>query len=340
MRLRPLSILLLAAPLVLVAQTPNAPRELLALAEPHYDLTAPELKPFHIKATYQIYDAKGQSAEQGTWEYWWASPAVRRSTWSRSGAERTDWVTADGKFHRIQSGKPLKYIERTFATLLLDPLPDEATLMDDRKKVFIKNVSAGAGKVPCIVLESRGEMNKPEDRYCFQPGNGALLFTSYNYISTQYLQIFKSQERYIAGEIEVFVGRAKALSVKLDSIQELSPTDPALVPPVDATIVPPVLSKHQVPPQNHDSPGSLAKKIPPHYPETAKAAHIQGLVLLGATITTDGKVRDIEVLESPDAALSSASVDCVRQWQYRPILLNGTPAEAELVIVVTYTLGG
>jgi TonB family protein len=344
MRLRLLSILLLAAPLVLVAQTPNAPRELLALAQSHYDFNAPGLKPFHLKATYQLYGAKGQSVEQGTWEYWWASPVVHRSTWNRPSAARTDWAAADGKFRRTQSGEPLKYVERTLVARLLDPLPDEAALLDDRKKVFIKDVSAGADKFPCIVLEPRSASHAPgvagEDRYCFQPGSGVLLLSSENYLNTLYSHIFKTQDRLIAGEMEVFVAQAKALSVKLDSIQEISPTDPALAPPVDAAIVPPVLSKRQVPPQGHDAPGTLAKKIPPHYPEIAKIAHIQGLVLLGVTITADGKVRDIDVLESPDAALSSATVDSVRQWQYRPVLLNGTPAETEAVINITYTLGG
>jgi hypothetical protein len=65
---------------------PNDPREVFAMAAPHYDFADPALKPFHIKAAYQLYDEKGKPSEQGTFEYWWASPPAYRATWTRPGA--------------------------------------------------------------------------------------------------------------------------------------------------------------------------------------------------------------------------------------------------------------
>ena len=55
-----------------VPPLPKDPHELLAAAAPLYDFSSPELKPWHLTATYQFYDLKGKPAEQGTWEYWWA----------------------------------------------------------------------------------------------------------------------------------------------------------------------------------------------------------------------------------------------------------------------------
>src|ERR1035438_806520 len=105
MRLFAVSALSLAVLLPGICQTavnaelglPKEPREILAAAAPFYDFSSPELKPWHLKAIYQLYDLKGNPTEQGTWEYWWSSPKVHRSTWTRTGAEHTEWSTADRK---------------------------------------------------------------------------------------------------------------------------------------------------------------------------------------------------------------------------------------------------
>ena len=58
---------------------PKEPRDIFSAAAPFYDFTSPELKPWHLKAKYQLYDDTGDPAEQGTYEYWWAEvvPVVR-----------------------------------------------------------------------------------------------------------------------------------------------------------------------------------------------------------------------------------------------------------------------
>ncbi|HUX46323.1 MAG TPA: hypothetical protein VMV57_16375, partial [Terracidiphilus sp.] len=77
---------------------PKNPRALLAAAAPFYDFSSPDLKPWHLKATYQLYDEQGKPTEQGTYEYWWASPLVYRSTWKRAGASESDWMTPKGRY--------------------------------------------------------------------------------------------------------------------------------------------------------------------------------------------------------------------------------------------------
>ncbi len=86
---------------------PDDPQKLLAAAEPFYNFNSPELKPWHLKATYQLYDDKGNPSEQGTYEYWWASPQVYRSTWTRRKATYSDWHTADGRHLVLAMGNAL-----------------------------------------------------------------------------------------------------------------------------------------------------------------------------------------------------------------------------------------
>lgn len=62
---------------------PSDPRAILEAARPFYDFTSDQLKPWHLKVSYQMYDDKEHPTEQGTFEYWWASPEVYRSSWTR-----------------------------------------------------------------------------------------------------------------------------------------------------------------------------------------------------------------------------------------------------------------
>jgi TonB family protein len=75
----------------------------------------------------------------------------------------------------------------------------------------------------------------------------------------------------------------------------------------------------------------------PTYPPMAKQAHIQGKVELAAVIGKDGKVVDLKVI-SGHPLLVQASLDAVRDWVYRPTLLNGNPVEVSTTIDVNYTL--
>lgn len=104
----------------------------------------------------------------------------------------------------------------------------------------------------------------------------------------------------------------------------------------------------QAAPQDKDAPKrirvdqeaqskNLIHKVTPVYPMDAKAAGIQGKVVLNAAIDKDGKVRDLKV-ESGDDSLAQSALTAVRQWVYKPTLLNGEPIEVETTITVTYTL--
>lgn len=82
---------------------------------------------------------------------------------------------------------------------------------------------------------------------------------------------------------------------------------------------------------------NVIRKITPAYPAEAKGNHIQGVVRLGVRIDKDGHVSDVTVL-SGDPALTYAAVEAVKQWLYRPTLLNGLPVEVLTEVNVNFTL--
>ncbi len=85
--------------------------------------------------------------------------------------------------------------------------------------------------------------------------------------------------------------------------------------------------------------GSLAYRVQPSYPALARAARIQGEVRLRAIISKTGAIENLVVIGG-HAMLVAAAVEAVRQWRYRPYMLNGEPVEVETEITVNFTLAG
>jgi protein TonB len=85
------------------------------------------------------------------------------------------------------------------------------------------------------------------------------------------------------------------------------------------------------------SQGLLYKKVAPSYPQTALRMHIEGMVELMATISKEGNISQVKVL-SGDAQLAKAASDAVKQWRYKPYLLNGEPVEIQTQVTVNFKL--
>jgi len=82
---------------------------------------------------------------------------------------------------------------------------------------------------------------------------------------------------------------------------------------------------------------SLINKVNPTYPPLARQTRISGTVRLHAIISKDGSVQQLEVLSGHPLLVQSA-LDAVRQWRYRPTLLNGEAVEVDTTIDVIFSL--
>jgi len=77
--------------------------------------------------------------------------------------------------------------------------------------------------------------------------------------------------------------------------------------------------------------------VAPVYPPLARAARVEGIVILEAVIAEDGSVRDVRVLRSVQL-LDEAAAEAVRQWRFTPTLLNGQPVPVVMTITVAFKL--
>ena len=82
---------------------------------------------------------------------------------------------------------------------------------------------------------------------------------------------------------------------------------------------------------------TLVNKVAPIYPPLAQSARVSGVVILEAVIGTDGRVMDAKILRSIPL-LDAAALDAVKQWEYTPTLLNGSPTPVIMTVTITFTL--
>jgi periplasmic protein TonB len=85
------------------------------------------------------------------------------------------------------------------------------------------------------------------------------------------------------------------------------------------------------------SQGLLVNRVQPKYPPSALRLRVEGAVQLLATISKTGDISVVKILTG-DPQLSHAAVEAVKQWKYKPYLLNGSPVEIQTQITVNFKL--
>jgi protein TonB len=109
-------------------------------------------------------------------------------------------------------------------------------------------------------------------------------------------------------------------------------------PPPPPPPPPPVAIKAPVRVGGNIQAPALARRVEPVYPDVAVSARMRGVVILEANVDADGHVVEVKVLRSANRLLDTAAITAVRQWQYRPLILNGLPEPFVLTVVLTFNL--
>jgi TonB family protein len=154
----------------------------------------------------------------------------------------------------------------------------------------------------------------------------------------------KGFQRLLQENIQVKAGQTVGLNIKLSvgATEHLTVTakPPAVAPPPPPSPPPADAAVKPAGPQRISAgvmQGLIVSQPQPVYPDQAKAQHVQGVVVLGARIAKDGTVEDVQAYAGPPLLIVSA-VDAVRQWKYKPFMLNGEPTEVQTTININYTL--
>jgi len=172
--------------------------------------------------------------------------------------------------------------------------------------------------------------------YCFDRDKDSLRI-SYDFGSQLIVRnkVGTFQQRTVVVDQTTLQNSITEVTAHLDMLQSMVPNDSDFAPSADLESVNPnpVLVASGV------IAGLKVSGVNPHYPETSRRNHTSGSVILRARIGSDGHIHALKVISTPDADLAIASLAAVRQWIYKPYLLNGNPVDVDTQITVNYSFG-
>lgn len=327
----------LLSPLVSArADDAAALKDRLHAAEKESSLNAEDVKPFYLKLSVQLFDAKGKPSEQGTVEVYWKSAESQKRVYTFPSYAATEVRVASQMFRTAKTNPPPEPVA-LLVEQMLHPMAKASQI--DASEPQMQKVTLGKAPLDCIMLaRSIGESAAIPmglfPTYCFDAGSSVLRVTS-NYGGEVVLRNVTStfQQRHVAMDVVVSEKQVEAAEGNLDKLEQRDIGDADLatdgLPP---TVDPVRVSAGVV-------AGLMISKTDPIYPAMAKARHVQGTVILHAIIAKDGHIQDLRVISSPDSDLSIAALDAVRQWRYKPYTLLGDPVDVETTINVNFTFG-
>jgi len=311
-------------------ETPTNPQEQMLAAVRLNNLTGPDVKPWHIKATYRLLDDKGSVADEGVYEELWAGPVKSKRTFTGKSFTQTDYLTSGGMF---RSG-PHEDVSQLLFDLrreLVTPLFSVG--FKNGEPYISKPVDVNGMKLLCLqvnMLPSNGILN------CVSIDKPILRISVYasDHLQILHNRILNYQNNYLAGDLKIVRDEKPVLIASVEQIEPLEPlNDSDFTPSPDAVAQP-----RRINISAGVAVGMLQSHTAPVYPQSALAARISGTVALEAFINVDGTIKDLHVVQGPPE-LRQAALDAVRTWRYRPYLLNGIPVEVKTSVNVVFTLG-
>jgi TonB family protein len=314
--------------------TPTDPKELLDLGRKVNGLTGPDIQPWHLKATFEIFDDDGKSNDKGTLEEWWISDKQYKVTYSSAQSSQTDFGTDNGVFRTGNPYWPIGPLAQVHLRLV-HPLPSEEHIANFSPEIAEREF--GSVKLRCVLpkskLPQKGDPPIPAT-YCFSIEKPFLRYSSTinGFEAITFSRILLFRGRYVGGDIIARHLSKPYVNIHVDSLDPIEQVDMSEFQPTPDAKPAPLREGTEV------VAGKLIKKGSPNYPLAAKELGVQGVVVIQAVIGKDGHILDNLRVVSGPPELRNSALDAARQWVFTPYLLNGQPVEIETVLKVAFFL--
>jgi TonB family protein len=298
-----------------------------------------QMKPWHLKLSFQLYDAKGSPTEKGAIEEWWAEPSKAKTVYTSPSYTSTEIRTKDG-FYRSKGASYVPSLMELVLRQVVHPMPSERDIADS--KPDLRKEAPGKTPMDCIMLaqQIKNVAYAPLGlfpTYCFDRDTD-LLRLSYNFGSQLVVRnkVGTFRQRTVVIDQTTVQNTTTEVSAHLDVLQSFVATEGDFAPSADLEEVK-ANDAAMVP--SGVMAGQKISGVNPSYPENARRNHISGSVILRARIGDDGRIHSLKVIATPDADLAIAALTAVRTWTYKPYLLNGEPVEVDTQITVNFAFG-
>jgi Gram-negative bacterial TonB protein C-terminal len=315
------------------ADDPAALTDRLHQAETDSSLSAPDLKPWHLKLDVQLFDAKGKPSEQGTIEEWWASTTTYQIAYTFPSYTAVEIL--NGKdFSKTKGAGSVPFLIKLLLNQVVHPMPSAVEI--SAVTPDLRQHSFGKMQLECIMLDLKIEPPVPAPwglypTYCFDPGKDSLRL-SFSYGSQFIVRnaIGRFQERSIATNIKV---SANGFDEATAHISVLESNSSITLPETDQTTL--QLIDQSLSPGHGVIPGRKIGGNHPVYPDLPEKRSTKGESSIDALIGTDGHVHSMKLISTSDPYFAISALNSVQSDTYTPFMLNGKPVEATLNIKIT-----
>jgi len=312
-------------------QTPAAaqtPDQFMRQAADTMSLTAPGMKPWHLRARFKYFAPDGSVQREMLMEEWWASPEHSKTTYSWPGFTRTEYRVGD-KIFFVGSDK----VSVIVTSMVLHPLPLPSGL--DSVTYQAKEIEVGKGKLKCYLETPKHPGDKSTASavvasYCFDEPGQLLRLVEYSFGSRMVLdQIVAINGHYVAKQITLANSQGKpSQTITVEQLDpQLGVDEAALSPPPDASPL-----RRRVSVSSRVMQGNRISGDEPRYPLNTS---VRGTVVLQATVNEQGTIEDLKAVSGPPA-LQQAALEAVRGWRYKPYLFDGDPVQVQTTINVVF----
>jgi len=291
-------------------------------------------KPWHLKLDVTVID-ETKVPNEGTIEVWHAG-ADQRIVYAFGDATSTT-LQHDGKTFFSPAGPRLPFEAREILQEFMHPGPRQAEM--DGSVPELRKQKFGKSEFECVMLTQsiKGSRQVPLGlfpTYCMSNG---IIRVTYNFggqtvvlnrIGTFLGHDVAVDARINEGTVDVATAKVVSLATYTPQPDEFLLASNMVQAGTAARIAGGVIA------------GSRISFVEPIYPDSAKIAHQSGSVILHAIIGRDGRIHSLRPTNATYPDFVIAAIAAVRQWVYRPYLLNGEPTEVDTTITVNFALNG
>ena len=299
-------------------------------------LDATGVVPWHMKMSVQLFDAKGQPGEQGTIEEWWDGPQKDRVVYAVPSYKATE-LQNDAGFFRTKGAEQPPWMLELLRAQVVHPMPPERDVAGSKAEA--RKEKFGKATFECIMLDRpiKAVAYFPIGlfpTYCMDAGKDSLR-ASYDYGSQVILRndVDEFEGRAVARDITVSWGGTSAATARVFKLEAGAGDDAGFAQGDELERVVRPLRVGAA-----TMAGTLISHVNPKYPAAAKDKGAAGTVTLQAVIGRDGLVTFIRVVAAPDLDLGNAALAAVKQWVYKPYLVDGEAVEVETTMIVSFSI--
>jgi TonB family protein len=294
---------------------------------------------FHLKASFETFDYLGKPDGNGTVDSFWDGTSRFRRVVTYRDHTRTEIHSEKSAYLDSDGFRPSLSMNRLISGFFY-PLPNQAVVAHSDltyKPLELPNIP-----MDCVMTSLKVPPGTPttfhgeQSAYCLTKDSHLLRLSQLpQHMTLSYNDLNVFHGKFVPHTLTLMQGSIVRGRMRIEDISDWTSSD-------DSAFQVPEGSDEMVSTLRVGSGvvSGLAIKHPePNYPLQAKQNRIGGSVVLHALISRTGDISDLEIVSSPDPSLAEAAMSAVRQWKYKPYLLNGKPVEVDTQINVNFVIG-